>query len=147
MANPDHGRPGRQHVHHRPRRRRSRARQPTSHRRRRHPLQDYGVVVDQVTSTLSTTARSLPWSGPAADAFAAHHRTVIERTDQWHQALAIVVGVIQDHHTALTHAQDTAQQALLLWNNTRQQLAQAPRWDTPGAALASNYNHPCAVPR
>lgn len=99
-------------------------------------LVDSAVPLDNVVTTVAATTQTLPWSGPAADAFSNHRRSVLDQADQWQDALHTVLDALDHHQAALTTARDTAGRALTLWTTAHDQAAQSRRFpavDSPAS--------------
>lgn len=100
-------------------------------------LGDSEAALADTAAALAGLANALPWSGAAADAITAHIRRIVGAVDRWNEAHAAGLRAVGDHQAALSSAQDTAGQALVLWQAAHHQAAQAQRFES-GSQLASN---------
>lgn len=91
-----------------------------------------------VTSALVDATAGLYWSGSAANAFRTHRRILLNRLDQWADALREVRTAVEDYRAAVSRARATASEALDLWTATQQQIVQARSLTTGQASLAAN---------
>ena len=96
------------------------------------------AALSDVHSNLDKMISASTGSGTAAETFHTHTSGLVDTIDEWSDAVASVLNVLDQHGARLDTAQDTADEALELWRKAQTQAANVAMWDNPTWGLASN---------